>query len=155
MEVFIFKNRVQMWQIPVTPLLCCPLVAQALQASASSSPWTFGIPCSRIQKIIRWKKKNKSRKKRYQLDWLPFWSSQGLGPRNPIWEGRREGKGKRREREKQRWKKKWKGEERSYHSVNKCAASSFSSHFAFYVCGCVRCVLRRGHAACAQHYFKG
>lgn len=29
-------------------------------------------------------------KKKYQLDWLPFWSSQVLGPRNPIWEGRRE-----------------------------------------------------------------
>lgn len=36
--------------------------------------------------------------KKYQLDWLPFWSSQGLGPRNPIWEGRREEEGEEGEK---------------------------------------------------------
>lgn len=42
-----------------------------------------------------------------------------------------------RERGKQRWKREIKREERSYHSVNKCAASSVLIRFTFYACGCV------------------
>lgn len=76
-------------------------------------------------------KRRNLKKKKYQLDWLPFWSSQGLGPRNPIWEGRRE-----EERKKEREEKKGKGEirrreKKSYHSVSKCAAGDSTRMHSF------------------------
>lgn len=99
------------------PALCCPLVVLPLWLiKVQSVPLrriVFGRICSSVTtspplvwfsfsttNSFLWgnlrknrsqkKKKKKRRNQKYQLDWLPFWSSQGLGPRNPIWEGRRE-----------------------------------------------------------------
>lgn len=137
MEVFILKNWVQMWTNPSHSNSLLPssgINTASVWEFVSLDFWNLVFSNSKDNQV----KKEEIMKKKYQLDWLPFWSSQGLGPRNPIWEGRREGGGKMRERGKQRWKREIKREERSYHSVNKCAASSVLILFTFYTRGCAK-----------------
>lgn len=116
----------------------------------SSSLYCFGG-------ILRGQNKRKKRRK-YQLDWLPIWSSQGLGPRDSIWEGEKKKRKKRRKNQKEGGKEKG---NLSYHSVITqckmegdrkflmCASNgflqgcvTFSTHFWIVHWCCISCQLR-------------